>query len=67
MFNFFINNLAVLLTIVAAASIVGFFWARHTKQVMGYTSVVSGRFSCKSPNTSNIPKPMATYTNGFIR
>jgi hypothetical protein len=69
--NFFINNLAILLTIVAIAGTVGFFWACNTlktgKTVKGHTSVVSGRFSCKSPNYSNIPKAMATYRNGFLR
>jgi len=68
--NFFINNLAVLLTIVAIVSIIVFFFLVYTKPTYldtNYTSVTTGRFSCKSPNTSNTPKPMTTYRDGFLR
>ena len=58
--DFFINNLAVLLILLAIAGTIGFFWACNTKKAVGYTSVVSGRFSGKTTNTGNIPKSMAT-------
>lgn len=59
--DFLINNLAVLLTVLALAGIVGFFWAcRTTKDMRLNNATYTGRISCKSPNKSNTPKPMAT-------
>jgi len=65
--NFFINNLAVLLTIVAIAGTVGFFWACRTKATIKWGTTTTGRFSCKAPNYSNVPKSMTTYRDGFLR
>lgn len=63
--DFFINNLAVLLTIVAIAGIVGFFWACNTTKIIWGTTTI-GRWSAKTHNKSNQPKPMATHTNKFL-
>ena len=57
--NFIINNLVVLLVLLAIVGIVNLYLLCRTKPI-NYKGVVSGRMQCKSPNYSNIPRSIPT-------
>lgn len=66
--DFFINNLAVLLTTVAIVATIGTLWACHTikrnklKPMAEFPyGTRTGRISCKRPNYEEVDRPMATY------
>jgi len=72
--DFIINNLAVLLVLIAIAGTLGFYWvcnkaAKQHPMEADWDSrpVTSGRVSCKTPNKSNVPKSMATWSEGLLR
>jgi len=68
--DFIINNLAVLLVLIAIVGTLGFYWVCNKAADWDSRPVTTGRMSGKSPNKSNIPKSMTDHkpwSEGLLR